>query len=352
MSRFFHSKYTGLVPYTPGEQPREQVFVKLNTNESPFPPSPKAVQAAAEEAGRLQLYSDPTCKVLHERMAALLGIGEEQVIFTNGSDEGLLFAFMAFCEKGAVFADITYGFYSVFAELTGTPYRTVPLKEDFTLDIGEYLEGEETVFIANPNAPTGLALPLSDIEKLLQSNPERIVVVDEAYVDFGGESAVKLIDQYDNLLVVQTFSKSRSLAGGRLGMVFGNAALIADLETLRYSTNPYNVNRMTMAAGAAVLEDEEYTQGNLATVVKNRAWTAERMREMGFVLTDSRANFLFARHPEIAGGRIYQRLRDKGVLVRHFDTERLKDYNRITVGSAEQMETLVRALKEILDEEK
>ena len=351
MSRFFHSKYKGLVPYTPGEQPREQTFIKLNTNESPFPPSPKAVKAAAEEAERLQLYSDPTCKVLHRRMSALLGISEEQVIFTNGSDEGLLFAFMAFCEGGAVFADITYGFYPVFAELAGVRYRTLPLREDFSLCIEDYFETRETVFIANPNAPTGLALPLTDIRRLLESNPERIVVVDEAYVDFGGESAVGLINEYENLLVVQTFSKSRSLAGGRLGMVFGNEALIADLQTIRYSTNPYNVNRMTMAAGAAVLEDEDYTRRNLSAIVDNRAFAAEQLQKLGFELTDSRTNFLFVRHPAIAGERVYQRLRDKGVLVRHFDTERLKEYNRITVGSRAQMEALVEALKEIVEEE-
>ncbi len=351
MSRFLNTKYHTLVPYTPGEQPREQVFVKLNTNESPFPPSPKAVKAAAMEAEKLQLYSDPTCKVLHQRLSKLLGIGEEQVVFTNGSDEALLFAFMAFCEKGAVFADITYGFYSVFAELTGTPYRTLPLKEDFSLDVSDYLDGKETVFIANPNAPTGLALPLSDIRRLLESDPERIVVVDEAYVDFGAESAVSLIDEYDNLLVVQTFSKSRSLAGGRLGMAMGNAALIADLQTIRYSTNPYNINRMTMAAGAAVLEDEDYTKKNLAAIIDNRAFAAESLKKLGFVMTESRANFLFVSHPRISGGRIYQRLRDKGVLVRHFDKERLREYNRITVGSREQMETLLAAMKEITEEE-
>ncbi len=350
MSRFFSEKYNKLTPYTPGEQPQNMQYVKLNTNESPFPPSPKAVAAASKEAENLQLYSDPTCKVLHQRLSALLNIGEEQVVFTNGSDEALLFAFMAFCEKGAVFADITYGFYSVFADLTGTPYRTIPLKEDFSLDINDYLNTEETVFIANPNAPTGLALPISDIEKLLQSNPERIVVVDEAYVDFGAESAVGLIDQYDNLLVVQTFSKSRSLAGGRLGMAMGNAELIADLQTIRYSTNPYNVNRMTMAAGAAVLEDEDYTRKNLTAIMDNRAFAAEKLKELGFEMTESLTNFLFVRHPRIEGGQVYQRLREKGVLVRHFDKDRLREYNRITVGSREQMEILLTAMKEITEE--
>lgn len=351
MSRFLNTKYNTLIPYTPGEQPKDERFVKLNTNESPFPPSPKAVAAAAAEAERLQLYSDPTCKALHRNMSALLGIGEEQVIFTNGSDEALLFAFMAFCQRGAVFADITYGFYSVFAQVTNTPYRTLPLKDDFSLDIEDYIGSKETVFIANPNAPTGLALGLGEIRRLLESDPERIVVVDEAYVDFGADSALPLINEYDNLLVVQTFSKSRSLAGGRLGMAFGNADLIADLQTIRYSTNPYNVNRMTMAAGAAVLEDEEYTRRNLAAIIENRAFAAEQLQKLGFEMTDSLTNFLFARHPSIEGGRVYQRLRDKGVLVRHFDTERLREYNRITVGSREQMEFLVDALRQITEEE-
>ncbi|MBQ8911031.1 MAG: aminotransferase class I/II-fold pyridoxal phosphate-dependent enzyme, partial [Clostridia bacterium] len=257
MSRFFSKKYESLTPYTPGEQPKGQTFIKLNTNESPFPPSLKAQKAAAEAAGLLQLYSDPTCQALNEKMAKVLGVGSENILMTNGSDEVLNFAFMAFCDEDhpAAFADITYGFYSVFAKLNGVPYLEIPLNDDFTLPVDAFTKIPHTLFIANPNAPTGLAISLCDVERILQSNPDRVVVIDEAYVDFGGESAVCLIDKYDNLLVTGTFSKSRSMAGARLGFGVACPSLIADLNTLKYSTNPYNVNRMTMAAGIGVLED-------------------------------------------------------------------------------------------------
>ncbi len=228
MSQFFSAKYTALTPYTPGEQPRERKYIKLNTNESPFPPSPKAVEYAQNELEKLMLYSDPTCDALVSKAAAYFGLEKDEILFTNGSDEILNFAFMAFCdaEHPAVFADITYGFYQVFAQLNGVPYRTIPLRDDFSIDPADYFGAKGTIFIANPNAPTGLCLPLSAIEAIVQANPDNAVVVDEAYIDFGGESALPLIHKYDNLLVTQTFSKSRSLAGARLGFGAGCRALI------------------------------------------------------------------------------------------------------------------------------
>ena len=217
MSRFFSSEYHTLTPYTPGEQPKDQQYIKLNTNESPFPPSAKAVTAAAEAATQLQLYSDPECRVLVQKAAEVFGVAPDEMLFTNGSDEILNFAFMAFCDEQhpAIFPDITYGFYPVFAELNGVPYTEIPLKEDFSVSVSDYLAQHKTIFLANPNAPTGMALSLAEIEQIVQSNPDSVVVIDEAYVDFGAESAISLIHRYDNLLVTQTFSKSRSMAGAR-----------------------------------------------------------------------------------------------------------------------------------------
>ncbi len=354
MSRFFHQRYADLIPYVPGEQPQERKFVKLNTNESPYPPSKRAVAAAKAEAERLELYSDPTAKKLCEAFAQTVGVSPDEVMATNGSDEILNFAFMAYCGKDhpAVFPDITYGFYPVFANLNGIPYTEIPLRDDFTVDVDGLCGTPGTVFLANPNAPTGIALPVSEIEKVLQAHPNDIVVIDEAYVDFGGESCVRLIPKYENLLVTQTFSKSRSMAGARLGFGIGQAALIADLQTLRNSTNPYNVNRMTMAAGIGALADEEYTEGNCKTVIRTRERTAEELKRIGFRVLPSKTNFLFAKHPAIGGYELYRALYDRGVLVRHFNTPKLKDYNRITVGSPEQMEELLRNLKEILEENK
>lgn len=352
MSRFFSEKYKDLTPYVPGEQPRDRSYIKLNTNESPFPPSPKALEYAAAAARNLQLYSDPTCISIKEKMAQLKGVKKEQLFFGNGSDEVLYCAFLAFCDSkvGAIFPDISYGFYKVFAQFTGIPYTQVPLEEDFSIAVEPYCGAGKTVFIANPNAPTGKLLSLAQIETILKANLDNVVVIDEAYIDFGGESAVRLIDSYDNLLVTQTFSKSRSLAGGRLGVAFGNERLIQDLLTVKYSINPYNVNSMTMAAGLGALEDEEYTQTNCKIVAENRAFTTEALRRLNFTVLDSAANFVMAAHPDIPGGTLYQKLKDKGILVRYFGTERLAPYVRITIGSREQMESLLQAVTEILEE--
>ena len=354
MSAFFSEKYKALTPYTPGEQPKERKFIKLNTNESPFPPSEKAQEYAAKAAENLQLYSDPTCAKLTAKVAEVLGVEADEVLLTNGSDEILNFAFMAFCDEKtpAAFADITYGFYKVFAALNGVPYVEIPLKEDFSIDPTEYYNLGKTVFIANPNAPSGIALSRDTIEEIIKQNPNNVVVVDEAYVDFGAESCVPLIHKYKNLLVTQTFSKSRSMAGARLGFGVACKELIADLNTIKYSTNPYNVNSMTLAAGLGTMEDEAYTQINCQTVQENRAYLAAELDKMGFVQTPSMANFIFAKHPLVSGERIYTALREKGILVRHFTAPRIAEYNRITIGAREEMEALVKALLEILEENK
>ena len=308
------------------------------------------MRRAAEEAARLQLYSDPECRGLAEALADNLGVSKNEVLLTNGSDEILNFAFMAYCdsEHPAVFPDITYGFYPVFAELNGIPYEEIPLRDDYTVDVDAYCGINKTIFIANPNAPTGIALSVSDIERILKANPDNVVVVDEAYVDFGAESCVKLIHEYDNLLVTQTFSKSRSMAGARLGFGAGCEALIRDLNTIKYSTNPYNINRMTMAAGIGVLEDEEYTRANCKTIAETREYTRSELERLGFECLDSKANFIFARRPGTDGELLYRTLKERGILVRHFGKARIRDFVRITIGSKEQMQALLDELKNIV----
>ena len=352
MSKFFSEKFAALTPYTPGEQPRDMQYVKLNTNESPFPPSPKVAQAVAAESGKLQLYSDPESTALRAKLAEVYGVKPAQVIVSNGSDEVLNFAFMAFADGKSplAFPEISYGFYPVFAQLNRIPYTQVPLKADFSIDPADYMGIHKTVVIANPNAPTGMCLSLAEIEGIVKSNPDNVVIIDEAYVDFGGQSAVKLVDKYENLLVVQTFSKSRSMAGARLGFAIGSEQLIADLNTIRYSTNPYNVNRMTEFAGVAALEENDYYMQNAKTIMANRAWTVAELEKLGFTVLPSKANFIFAKSDKVDGEVLYKELKAKGVLVRHFTKARIAPFVRITIGTMEQMEILIAKIKEILGE--
>ena len=353
MSRFFNRSLDRLVPYTPGEQPQDQQYVKLNTNESPYPPSPGVIAALnAREAADLRLYSDPEAKVLKAVLAERYSVEPANIFVGNGSDEALNFAFLAYAAegRGAAFADITYGFYPVFAELYHIPVRIVPLKEDFTLDPEDYYGLHRTIVIANPNAPTGLALSRAQVEGILQANPDCVVVLDEAYVDFGGESAACLLGRYDNLLVVGTFSKSRSLAGARLGYAVGSPALIADLNTVKFSFNPYNINRLTLLAGEAALADAPYFARCCTQVAAVRDETAQALRALGFTVTDSKTNFLFAgAHPAVSGGEYYAALRQSSILVRHFTLPRIENWVRITVGTAAQMQRLVDVTKQILD---
>lgn len=351
MSRFLSPEALRCEPYTPGEQPRDQQYIKLNTNESPFPPSPRVLEALSRaEAEKLYLYSDPTCAALNAAIAKRYGLTPENVISGNGSDEILAFAFRAFCGEGrpAAFADITYGFYEAQAALFGLEARRIPLREDFSLNVEDYLDFPGTVVIANPNAPTGMTVSVPDIRRLLERDPNRVVIVDEAYVDFGAESCAPLIREYGNLLVTQTMSKSRSLAGGRIGFALGDPELIADLNRVKYSFNPYNVNRLSLLAGAAAMEDEDYFQSCCRTVRENRAWTAEALEKRGFTVLPSSANFLFAGRGPISGGDLYRRLKENGVLVRWFDKDRIRDFCRITIGSKEQMEALIQQIDRLL----
>lgn len=354
MSRFLSSKYTKLEAYTPGEQPRDMQYVKLNTNESPYPPSQRVLDAiTSEEVAKLKLYSDPTCRALKTRIAELYGVEYENVFVSNGSDDILNFSFMAFCEseeRGVKFPEISYGFYSVYAELHGASYKAIPLKDDFSINLEDYMENNANVVIANPNAPTGIALTLEEVEKIVVANPDYLVLIDEAYVDFGGESAIELTKKYSNLLVVCTFSKSRSLAGARLGFAIANKEIIADLEKIKYSTNPYNINRLSLIAGEMAILDNDYYMDNCKKIIETREYTQSKLKELGFELTDSKANFIFAKSDKIGGKELYLKLKERGILVRHFDKEKIKDYNRITVGTQEEMETLISAVTEILKE--
>lgn len=353
MSRFISREAGRLEPYIPGEQPVDMQYIKLNTNESPFPPSPKVVKAISQaELLNLNLYSDPTCGRLTRAIAHRYELKPEQVLAGNGSDELLSFAFRAFCGegKGVAFPDVSYGFYKVWAAFYGVEANVVPLKADFTIDADDYMDYPGTVLLANPNALTGVELPAAQIQRLLEADPNRVVIVDEAYVDFGGESCVPLLYRYDNLLVVQTFSKSRNLAGGRLGFALGEPDLIADLNRVKYSFNPYNVNRLSILAGAAAMEDEAYFQKCTAAIQKTRAWTAKALEELGFTVLPSKANFIFAASKSFPNGELYRKLKENGILVRWFDQDRIRDFYRITIGSGEQMERMVEEIKKLLGE--
>ena len=353
MSKFLDERYSGLAAYVPGEQPQDKQYIKLNTNESPYPPSPDVLSAVNKaETELLRLYPDPDGRVLTKKLADYYGVKTENIMLANGSDDILNFAFMAYGANGrkSYFADITYGFYSVFANLHNSDYTEIPLKEDFTIDLPEFCGVDGCVFIANPNAPTGIALTLQDVERVVASNPDYVVVIDEAYVDFGTQSAVSLVNKYNNLLVVQTYSKSRSMAGARLGYAIGSAEIIGDLHKLRYSTNPYNINRLTLVAGAATIDSQSYYDDNCKTIMESRQYTMAELEKLGFTFTDSKANFIFAQSDKIDGGELYLKLKDKGILVRHFTADKIKNYNRITIGTKDQMKIFVETVKQILED--
>ena len=353
MSRFSTPQLSALTPYVPGEQPpRSESLIKLNTNENPYPPGP-AVRAVLTDTAvaSLRLYPDPDCRELREAVAEAYGLSQDNVYVGNGSDEVLAFIFKGLCPNGAAFPDITYGFYPVFADMFQVPYNEVPLRDDLSLDISDYKDIESTLFIANPNAPTGLILTIDEIKSLLEQNRQRLIVVDEAYVDFGCESAVKLIDSYDNLLIVQTLSKSRQLAGGRVGLALGQNELIRDLETLKFSFNPYSVNTLALLAAAASFKDTKWFEEHRDRLIENRSFLSRNLAAFGFHLTDSMANFVFAAPPiGLSGEEYFQQLRRRDIVVRWFNKPRIKNYVRITVGRRDQLESLLQATVEILQE--
>lgn len=347
MSIFFKNSLSELAAYVPGEQPKKEVYIKLNTNESPYPPSKGVFAAAEDEAKNLRLYSDPDGTALREKIAKHCKVDAENVVLGNGSDEILSFCFQAF-EGDFVFPDITYGFYPVFAKLYGVGFSEIPLDENLFINPKDYMGINKNIVIANPNAPSGLYMDIETIEEIVLSNPNNVVIVDEAYIDFGEKSAVCLTKKYDNLVVVQTFSKSRSLAGARLGFAISGREIIADLNKIRCSTNPYNVNRITLAAGEAAMDEQSYYDENCKKIINTRKWTMDKLEELGFEFPKSSANFVFAKKQGTDGEFLYEELKKQKILVRHFKNKRIKDYIRITVGTQKDMESLVEALVKIL----
>ncbi|MBQ2693017.1 MAG: histidinol-phosphate transaminase [Clostridia bacterium] len=353
MSKYFSSKFASLEPYVPGEQPQDMSYVKLNTNESPFDPPKEVVPVIRDAARNIRLYSDPESAELRQAIADYYGLEPENVMATNGSDEALNYAFMAFCdeEHPIVFPEITYGFYPVIATLNNIPFETISLREDYTIDSREYEGINKNICIANPNAPTGIAMALEEIEQIVRTNPDNIIIIDEAYVDFGARSAVPLLYRYDNLLVTQTFSKSRSLAGGRLGFILGAKDLIADMNTLRNASNPYNINRMTAKAGIVTLRENTYFRNSCQAIQFNRRYTSRALAALGFEILPSSANFLFVRSDRIGGEELYRKLKEKGVLIRHFSDPKISDWNRVTIGTKVQMDIFLAKVEEIFVEQ-
>lgn len=348
MSRYLDSKFAALLPYVPGEQPKDRPYIKLNANESPYPPSPLVLEALrSEEAAALNLYPDAACRELTALLAEHLGVGEGNILLANGSDDILNFCFLAFCERGVVFPDISYGFYEVFADLYHIDVLRPKMGAGLTIDPADYTGTGRCVVIANPNAQTGVALPLEAVEGIVKGSPESVVVVDEAYVDFGGETAVPLVGKYDNVLVVRTFSKSASLAGARLGYAVGPEELIEDLKKLKYSTNPYSVNRTALIAGAAAIRDWSYSAENCRSIASERERLASELKARGFELTDSRTNFVLAKPRGIGAKEYMEALRERGILIRYLGGA-LADRVRITIGTPGQMDALLEATDEIL----
>ena len=351
MSELFNSCYENLTPYVPGEQPQNRTYIKLNTNESHYPPAYSLKSDFDMELIRgLKLYSDPDVKELKEAIAEFYDLDKKEVFIGNGSDECLYYSFMAFGGAGVSFPDITYGFYKVYADVNHLRANVIPLKEDFSIDVKDYKNLGTAIIIANPNAPTGLMLSLIEIREILEKNKNNVVIIDEAYIDFADEksSAVSLIPEYDNLLVIQTFSKSRSLAGARVGFAMGNAGLIADLDRIKFSTNPYNVNTLSMKMAVEGIKNTGYFYENCNKIKETRAFTKNELEKLGFTVLDSKANFLFAGNDKISGIRLYEELKARGILIRHFNDERIKEYNRITIGSMEEMEIFIEKVKEII----
>lgn len=351
MKEFWSRRIQNITPYTPGEQPKARQFIKLNTNECPYPPSPRVIEAIREAAdGRLRLYPDPECRELRSAIAKREGLKPEQVFCGNGSDEILAFAFQAFFDPGreVVFPKITYSFYPVYTDFFGLDRREVPMNPDFSDPVDLLCGGNGGVVLANPNAPTGIAVGLDVVEKILKANPGVAVIVDEAYIDFGADSAVGLIGRYPNLLVIQTASKSRALAGLRVGWAMGNENLIDALRCVRDSVNSYTLDRLAQAGAAAAIEDEEYFQTIRKQVTDTRTWTARALESKGFTVLPSQANFVFVSHPAHTGWELLDGLRRRGILVRWWDRPEIENWLRISIGTRPEMEALVRALDELI----
>lgn len=348
MSKFWSQVVRELEPYVPGEQPQIDGLIKLNTNESPYPPSPEVIKLMTHDAiDRLRLYPDPNSKKLKNTISNYYNLKPEQVFVGNGSDEVLAIAFMAFFQqnKPLLFPDISYSFYPVYCKLFGIEYQTPALRDDFTINFDDYAADNGGIIFPNPNAPTAIGKPLAEIEALLQKNTDSVVLVDEAYIDFGGETAATLVDKYPNLLVVQTLSKSRSLAGMRVGFALGNVDLITALDRVKNSFNSYPLDRLAEASTIAAFEDDAYFKACRDKIITTREWTVKQLEEMGFNVLPSQANFVFAKPPKNNAAELAQKLRENKVLVRYFSAPRINEFLRITIGTDEQMQRMIDVLR-------
>ncbi len=350
--RFWSPEVRELEPYVPGEQPKIQNLLKLNTNENPYPPSPKVVDAVqavlTQQADALRLYPDPDATALKQAIAKQQNIEVSQVFVGNGSDEVLAHIFKAFFlqDEPILYPDITYSFYPVYSQFFGTKTKEIPLNENFEIEVKDYAKPNGGVIITNPNAPTSIALGLAEIEQILKANPDRVVVIDEAYVDFGAESAVSLVNRYENLVVCQTTSKSRSLAGLRVGFAIAQSHLIAALEAVKNSFNSYPIDRFAIAAAVASFEDQAYFEEQCQKVISSREKLVDDLTALGFKVLPSKANFIFVSHPSHDAGQLAQQLREQGIIVRYFNKPRINQFLRITVGTDEQNMRLVQTLKQ------
>ncbi len=346
--RKWEDKIRKVTPYTPGEQPKLDDIIKLNTNENPYPPAPGVIEALRNmDTDRLRKYPDPTADQLVQALSDVYHLPKEQIFVGVGSDDVLSMCFLTFFngKKPVLFPDISYSFYKVWADVYRIPYETVALREDFTIDPADYDRECGGIIFPNPNAPTGALLPLAAIEQIVSAHPGEIVIVDEAYIDFGGESALPLIDKYDNVLVVQTFSKSRSMAGMRIGCAFGSPALIQYLNDVKYSVNSYTMNLPSLVAGEAAVRDEAYFAETTQKIIATRERFKVEMRRLGFTFPDSKANFLFVRHEKIAARELFAELKEAKIFVRYFDQPRIDNYLRITIGTDEEMDKLLAFLE-------
>ena len=352
--KFLSEKAKNLVPYVPGEQPKDGKYIKLNTNENPYPPSPKAVEAIKEAAdSRLRLYPDPECVALRQACATNWDVKPEQVFVGNGSDEVLAVAFQAFFsgKKNVLMPDISYSFYPVYCNLYDVEAKEVPLKEDFSIDLKDYLQPNEGIVIANPNAPTGIALTRAELEAVVKANPDSVVLIDEAYVDFGGESMVPLINQYDNLLVVCTLSKSRSLAGLRVGFAFGSEALMDGMNRVKNSFNSYPIDFLAQKGAESAILDRAYFEETRNKVMEAREWTAKELKRLGFDVLPSKTNFVFARPNGIGAADLFQKLKERKILVRYFSKPKIDQWLRISIGTMEEMKCMIEQTEAILWQE-
>jgi histidinol-phosphate aminotransferase len=352
MSKFWNDKVKEIEPYVPGEQPKDKKYIKLNTNENPYPPADNVIEAMKNAVNDdLKLYPDPTCSELIEEIAKYYSLNKDEVFIGNGSDEILAFSFMTFFskEKQILFPDISYTFYKVYAELFNLDYKLVKLDDNYNIPLEELKFSNGGIIIPNPNAPTGKYIDIEQLRVLIETNKDSVVIIDEAYIDFGGESMVKFIKEYDNLLVIQTLSKSRSLAGLRVGFALGHRDLIEGLNRIKNSINSYTIDRVALAGAKVAIKEQEYFKKITNKIINTRERTVNDLEALGFLILESKANFVFVQHNKVSGKYLYEKLKDNGILVRYFNKDRIDNFLRITIGTDFEMNTLIEKLKLILN---